>query len=274
MKGRTAVKRFLSITLLILAMLSGTVLDRTVKLVRAQMLEAVMAGPGISATSGTYTYVTWTYVADTGTTTHTSITSPAITLTAGDFIFMHCRAAGGTSYAFSSSPANTFTSLTFLSNPTSATVSEAAYVLSAGSGSTTFTCTPSSTQQYQSMVVLQYHHSGNAATFMTGTDVSSVSKCGSVSVNPCISNPYNVLQGGLVIYCATVNELTYHFTPNSIGPGTPAIRGQSASTLTSAADSGCADNQQPSSNSSQVSNMGVTGGSGATLWNITGAAFY
>jgi len=83
-----------------------------------------------------------TFVAEGSSTPVASITSPAMTVAAGDLLIVFCRSGPSTQtgVTVTSSPANTFNQLTAQVNTWG--VEQESYALSAGAGSTTFTCTP------------------------------------------------------------------------------------------------------------------------------------
>jgi hypothetical protein len=112
---------------------------------RFSVLLALTASP-LRLPAATPTFKQYTYVADTGSGKLGSITSPAITLTSGDFVFVFCQTRdSATGFTVTSSPANTFNQLT---SQTAASTEQASYSVNAGSGSTTFTCTPSASAAY------------------------------------------------------------------------------------------------------------------------------
>src|SRR5882724_13450623 len=89
-------------------------------------------------------FVAYTFVANTSCgSTCSSITTPAITLTTGDFVFQFCRNnlnVASNPMTFTSTPSNTWNALTSDSLPNNIHTSSA-YSFTVG-GSTTFTCTP------------------------------------------------------------------------------------------------------------------------------------
>lgn len=204
---------------------------------RADSMMLLGVGQGSGSSPSTYTFVTYTYVAESSGSPTASITSPALTLTAADFIFVFCRTAASSTVAttFSSSPSNTWVALSQQFESASSGTGQAGYALSAGAGSTTFTCTPASSQSYQSMVVLQYHHSGVPAVFNSGTDLGGVQTAGTTITSPTVSTS----AAALVIYCATSNNTGQTYS-GTIGANTGTIRGVSGAS-NGTGDSGCED---------------------------------
>jgi hypothetical protein len=102
-----------------------------------------------------------TYVAETSSPL-THITSPALTLagTSTELVVVFCRnndVTGTVTDTVTSTPSNSWTQLQLWTNSNGfGPTAQASYTVGPGSGSTTFTCTPSSTNSYQSMVVLDY----------------------------------------------------------------------------------------------------------------------
>ena len=190
-----------------------------------------------NATGGPFvapTFVQYTFVAETNSTPVASITSPAITLTAGDFTYVSCR-NGGSSVAdvVTSSPANTFTPLT-LQNLAGLGTLQASYSFGGGAGSTTFTCTPTTSQAFQSMVVLQYHP---GSTTVLDTQVG-----GSVSANTTWTSPsFTTTAAGLVIACASTNNSGVVISAGTIGGTSANLRGAAAASTGSASDQACED---------------------------------
>ena len=208
----------------------------TVPLSSQTLLPLLGAGGAGAPPPSVYTFVQYTFVPETATAA-TSVTTPAITLTAGDLVTVYCRGsigAGGT-IAFSSTPSNTWAALP--PQLISATApAQMAYTLSAGAGSTTFTCTFSASTTGYSVVVLQYHHSGSSAAFdvTTGAAVTGVG-------NP--TSPAFTTTGapGLVIQCATLSVQSVLWTAGTIDSATATLRGVSAALLTATGDAGCQD---------------------------------
>lgn len=108
-----------------------------------------------ASSSSTPRIVNYTYVTETSSTPVASITSPAITVTAGDTVAVNCGSRGTTltSDHASDSASDSFTYLTpqlFTTN-----ISEQMSWAVAAGGSTTFTCTPNTSAGYQSMIVVE-----------------------------------------------------------------------------------------------------------------------
>ena len=222
-----------------------------------QQVMPILGSPAHPSAGGasTYTYVTWAYVAETASSMG-SITSNAITLSSGDALVAFCRNSGGAgdNNAFSSTPSNTWSTLS--STSVAGTNFTAGYVLSAGSGSTTVTCTFTSNASYNSLIVLQYHHSGASASYDT-----SVASTG-LSNTLWTSSVFSTVGNDLIVACATLNSGT-SFTAGSIGGNTSTLRGVSGSSLSaSGVDAGCEDTYFPGPQSSITAT--VNGGTTST----------
>ena len=176
--------------------------------------------PNSSAGGGasTYTFSQTTFVAENSSTV-ASITSPAITVTAGDVAIVWCRSqlSTVTSITASDSTSSFYTALTFRS-ASSPGAAQGSYSLSLGGGSTTFKCTPNVSVAFQAMIVLVYHHSGSAATFDTQTGNTPV------SVTTATSPSFTTSAASLIVMCGTINGATT-FTAGSIGANTATVRG-------------------------------------------------
>src|SRR6266446_285813 len=135
---------------------------------------AKLTGPAKVASITAPTFVAYTFVAETNSSDIASITSPALTLSTNDLVFVFCRSGtGATDPVTSSTPSNTWTQL---AGQTTGGLGEerAAYSFSVASGSTTFTCTPSVSSPFQSMIVLQYRpRSLTAKDVDTGTSAGN-----------------------------------------------------------------------------------------------------
>ena len=183
------------------------------------------------------TFRQYTYVADSGPNNVASITSPAITLSAGDFVYVSCRTGNGSarSIAVSSSPNNTFTQLNAQAGGPGS--QQSASAMNVQAGPTTFTCTPNVPSPYQSMIVLDYGVSLNSGAL--DRQVGSTTGGTSTYTSP----PFNISYAGpeLIILCGTVGSANDAFTAGSIGSLRATLRGVSASSLKSHADAGCED---------------------------------
>jgi hypothetical protein len=179
-------------------------------------------------------FVTSTYVAETCSTSCASITSPAVSLSSGQFAYVFCRSGGGTSITVTSSPANTFTQLAVQgSNP----VIQGSYAMNTGSGSTTFTCAPSSSEQYQSMVVLVY--SGVATTSALDTQTGLTQAGGSATFTSGAFTTATAVD--VIIFCGAANGDYTTWTAGAIGTPTATMRQSSAANFSTTADSACED---------------------------------
>ena len=183
------------------------------------------------------TFRQYTYVADNGPVNVLSITSPAIPLVAGDFVYVFCRSnTGPRSIAVTSSPSNTFRSLT-LQNNGSSIAEQASYATSVVAGPTTFTCTPSIGVNYQSMIVLDYGVSPDSSALDAQAGGTNAGE--STYTSPSFSTLSSSAE--LIIMCGTVGSASYAFTAGSIGSLRTTLRGVSASSLKHTADAACED---------------------------------
>lgn len=216
------------IRLLLVGLLLGSSLT-------AQILFPIVGGKGgtgITGAGSTFTFVTYTFVAENSAAV-SSVTSPALTLTAGDFVVWFCRASTSSTVTVSSTPANTVATFSQVTWPTSHPAIFA-YILNASAGSTTVTCSFSTAATFSSMVVLQYHHSGSAASL----DMQDV---GSHVSGLVTSNPFNTTgTPGLVIQCATWAAPVVA-AAGTIGGVTATVRGVSNASLSTTADAACQD---------------------------------
>jgi len=188
-------------------------------------------GPGAAAGFTGPTFVAYTFVAETNSSNIASITSPAITLSSGDLVFVFCRSGRTASDPLaSSSPANTFTELGG-QNTTGLGEEKAAYAFGVASGSTTFTCTPNTSSGFQSMIVLQYRPGS-----LTAKDVDTgTSDADSTSTT---SNTFSTANANeLILFCATQAGLVT-FTAGNIGGVGSTLRGFSGAS-NSAVDAAC-----------------------------------
>lgn len=179
-------------------------------------------------------FVTYTFVANTNCgSTCTSITTPALTLSANDFVYIFCRNGGtSNSMTMTSTPANTFTHLTSRFQSGIGT-ERPAYAFGVASGSTTFTCTPVASNNSMDMVVLQYHPG-----FLTVNEVDTPG-ANLANVTDQASNIFSTTAAGLIIWCVTDNAVGIVFTGGTVGSGTGTLRGFSAASNSS--DTACED---------------------------------
>ena len=202
-----------------------------------------------------------TFVAETSATPVASITSPALILTAGQFAYVFCSDGdtGTNAITVTSSPANTFTQLT-KQNQTATGLEQASYAFSVGAGSTTFTCTPATSQGYQSMIV-EIWTPGSITTLdtQTGSAASVVASWTSPSFSTATSN-------GLIILCVRYGTKIQTFSPGPIGGVTATLRAVSASGGTgSAADAACEDLITTSPQTTITGNITM---SGSTVYSL------
>lgn len=191
-----------------------------------------------STAGSAYTFSKYTFVTDSGSTSVASITSPAIILGSGDFVVVSCRTGTASqTVTVTSSPANTFTQLTAQSSATVGS-SQMSYALTVSSGSTTFTCTPSASSGFQSMVVLDYTHTGASAAF--DAQGGSTTCNAGAGTNQCQVASFSTAANVTIIQCGTVGS-TLVWSAATIGANAAVLRGVSSGALANNADQGCQD---------------------------------
>jgi len=178
-----------------------------------------------------------TYVADSGGTNVAFITSPAITLGAGDFVHVSCRTGFGStkSIVVRSNPPNAFNPLPIQAGGPGS--QQSSYAMNVRPGPTTFTCAPNAPAPYQSMIVLHY-----SVPFGSGALdkwVGSTTPAEPTYTSPSFSTSSSGAE--LIILCGTVASTDYAFTAGSIGSLKTTLRGVSAYSLQAHADAGCED---------------------------------
>ena len=194
-----------------------------------------------SCTSGgtaSPTFVTSTYVAQTGAGPFASITSPSLTLSAGQMAVVNCRNATSTAnaFTFSSSPSNTWSSIA-VQTQASAGNNQMGYAFNVGAGSTTFTCTPATSAGYMSMIVLVY--SASPIFSVLNTSTGNPQGAGFTTVT---SPSFTTTQAGVIVMCATISSANDTWSAGTIAGQTATIR-QVANTggVGAEADAACED---------------------------------
>jgi hypothetical protein len=212
------------------------------------------------------TFRQYTHVSDSGGTNVGFITSPAITLSAGDFVLVSCRTGNGlaTSIAVTSSPSNAFKQLAVQAGGPGS--QQSSYAVNVRSGSTTFTCTPNAPSPYQSMIVLDYGVSPN--TVFLDKQAGSTTPSKPTYTSPAFSTSSSAAE--LMILCGTVGGGNNIFTAGSFGPLKTTLRGVSASSLKSNADMACEDAIAPTR---QASIWGRIAYGSSQPWAATVGAF-
>ena len=231
--------------------------------------QGMMPGPGTPASSSIVTESTYTYVGYTFVAEGASFPSPSINLAAGDFVSVFCTGAGtsATTFSVSSSPFNTFSSLSSVFVSNTGSLNQEFYILNAHAGPTTFTCSQGGTGAggFKSAVVMQFHHSGSGATFNASSDVSA-----SVKGSPFVSKAFLTGPPSLVVYCNRPGNNSTTFTASAIGGVTATMGGVSASSLGTASDAGCEYRIIPASTSAITSSI-ASSSSGTS--GVSGGAF-
>ena len=185
----------------------------------------MLVSPYTITTVAVPAFVSSTFVAEGSGTLVASITSPALTLSgvSGEMVMVVCRNnTGGTNTStVTSTPSNTWTTLTVRNNSLGFGPNfQASYAINPGSGSTTFTCTPQTSNGYQSMIVLHYTgiatsspvdaEAGGPATFANGATYTSPT--------------FNTAGADLIVMCGSVNTKYGTFTAGNIGAILSTIR--------------------------------------------------
>jgi hypothetical protein len=219
---------------------------------------------GSSAPS--YAFVTSTYVAETGAGPFASITSPSITLSAGQLAVMFCRNPTLTTnaFTFSSTPSNTWNSITAQLESTATGNSQIGYAFNVGAGSTTFTCTPASSAGFMSMIVVVYSASPYFSTLNTSSTLAATSTSTSAT-----SSTFSTTHSGVILMCTTISTASATWTAGTIAGQTATIRQTSDATNTSG-DAVCEDYI---SGTSQTSVTGSVSWTSTRNWNLTVGAF-
>jgi len=195
--------------------------------------------------------VAYTFVAESGSTL-SSITSPALTLVANDFVFVFCRNSNNSvtnPMTMTSTPANTFTALTD-HNLANNILTSSAYAFNVASGSTTFTCTPNVAAVFLSMIVLQYH-----PAYLTTVDAQGLATRAVADTNISTNATFSTTAKGLIIFCGSFANGALAFTAGSIGGSTATMRGFAAATNSS--DAGCEESVATTSQTNINANMTV-----------------
>lgn len=217
----------------------------------AQLMQAPPSGGGTPTLQSTHTTES----------TCTTCTSPAISASVGDNVWVICRTPQfGTAATVTSSPSNTFTLLGSGNafSGTNLTISVPYSQLTSG-GSTTFNCGYGGSNGGRSMIVLDWSNAGslvvNASSFQRPT-TSSTSFAIALTTS----------QRTISMYCYTNNSNSETFTAGNIN-GVLSTMAEVTGTA-GASDMGCEYLQVATSYTAQTSNMS---------WNVsafgTGVAF-
>lgn len=201
-------------------------------------------------------------------TTPASITSPSITVGANDLVVVFCRAASGstTSNTVTSSISNTWSSTANWGGGGAADVYASWAIVAAGA--TTFTCTPNTAANFQSMVVLDY---SNGVGITLNTSAANGASFASLAIGPTFSTTQRTLN----ISCTTINSTATIPTPGQINGFSAILRGISAAfPLTNAADSSCEDYTSPAAMTNASSTLFVLNGTSQAFSTINMAFNY
>jgi hypothetical protein len=209
-----------------------------------------------------------TVEAASGSTAVLSITSPSITLAAGDFVYIDCYSPGS-SLSLTNSNGNTMGSLTFTANAANTGSTRGFYVLSANSGATTFTCTNNASLAFSGVIVMDYSASP-AAQLVASSDFTSKTAC-STSTAACTSSAITTTLPALVIACGYIPGTTT-WTAGTIGGVTATLRASGSGTTFSSTNPVCEDAYLSSAASGITSSL--TTSTAFANWVISGAAFH
>jgi len=175
----------------------------------------------------------YTYVADS---TAELVTSPSLTIAAGDLLVVSCRFApstGSTGIA-TDSHSNSYSALAAQVNSPQAVGIQASWAIASASGATTFTCTQGGSAAGISLIALDYSNG-------TGTTVNTSSGGILSSFQTRITSPsYATSQRTLNVFCSAVNSISGFFDPLWIGGNSAQLVGASAAGVEIVgADQGC-----------------------------------
>ena len=184
-------------------------------------------------------FITSTYVAETGAGPFSSITSPSLTLSAGQMAIVFCRnaTASANAFTFSSTPSNTWVALSAQAMNNSEGNGQFGYAFNVGAGSTTFTCTPATSAGYMSMIVLVYSTSPIFSTL--NTTAGTGGQAGGATFT---SPTFSTTQAGVIVMCTTASVASSSWTAGTIAGSSATIRQVSNTGGTGAtADAACQD---------------------------------
>ena len=180
----------------------------------------------------------YTYVAETDSTSVSSITSPSITVTASDVMVVACR-YGGTGYATGATASGSSVGTwNYLTAETASSVGlQVSWGVVTTAGATTFTCTPSSSSGYLSMTVMEIAGTLGTANTSVG-NTSSLSVFGPFYYQPMASASTTARTA--VISCSSIGA-SYVYTLPAIQNGftSSGIIGVSAASIGATSDTGC-----------------------------------
>lgn len=179
------------------------------------------ASNGYCAAPTTPQWQGYTYVSDS---TAISLTSPAMSVTAGELLVVSCRFGTGTTCTTTDSASNTYTPLTARINGT--TDQQISWAIASTTASITFTVTQSASAAGLSLVAMHYSGAGTVADTSAGA-------------NSLTTAAFTTSQRTLNVWCGAVGALTTWQITNINGAWSSA--GVSQSTINAAnADQGCA----------------------------------
>ena len=178
------------------------------------------AGNGLCSSTAPPQWQGYTFVADS---TAASVTSPSMSVTAGELLVVNCRFGTGSACTVTDSGSNTWHALSSVNN--SGVLNQMSWAIAAATGSVTFTVTQSSSVAGLSLVAMHYSGAGSSLnTSATGTSTTT--------------SAFTTTQRTLNVYCVSIGALTtYQITQlgvwNSAGVSQSAINASNA-------DQGCA----------------------------------
>ena len=177
-----------------------------------------------------------------------SLTSDTnLTLSSGNLVVISCRSGGDRTFTFSDSAGSTYSSITRQLWLGSGASFQIGYTLNSASGSSSFTCTPSSNASNMALVVLRYSVSGGTPVLDTSASTTATSSTSWTSPS------FSTASGGLVVACATVAAVAA-YTAGAIGGNTATHRNPGYDF-----DTGCEDTTFSSAQSSITAAISTAG---------------
>lgn len=191
-----------------------------------------------------------------------SITSSAVTVSAGDLVVAYCR--GGTTTAASvvlssSVSIGSFTGVGFdlITSGSGTGYGEAFYLMGATSGgSSTFTCTPSVASTFQGITVMVFHP-GN----LTSVDYTAIANQTGSSLKVYTTPTFSTTGAGLIVVCGDGLFGAEPFMPGFIGPYAASF---SQGLVSGAA--ACESTVTTAAQASITANMGSVSGNSGAQW--------
>jgi hypothetical protein len=217
---------------------------------------------GGSGSSGP-TFDQYTYVSEqSGSLAY--ITSPSMTVAAGDLVVIFCRSAS--TFTFTSSPSESWNALPGVSQ---SSLARMGWAIIGTAGVHTFTCTPTTSTGSMASIVLDFSGTGTTLNGSTNFYDNNTN-------NPVYSNDsgsvLTTTQRTINVFCATTGSVSHGWWFTNRINGVPAVlAGVSGATLQANSDSACTYTISPFAMPNAVADM-LYGGS-TSNWAGTFAAF-